>query len=89
MQYHKRDASRQCIRNVYESTCESLNEKGHSFKCNPTPDGTDMMINKVTIAYSRPNNLRDELIKSKLFETESCNAATVLRVFKKPNGQAS
>ena len=90
LQYHQRDISRQCIRNAYESTCESPDEKGHSFKCNPTQnDEHMMMINKVTIAYSRPKNLRDEIIQSKLFETESCNAASVLKDMRKPNGQAS
>lgn len=90
LQYHKRDASRQCIRDAYESSCGSLDEKGHNFKYHSTLEGTNMMmINKITIAYSRPKNLRDELITSKLFETELCNAAYVLKDMRKPNGQAS
>ena len=64
LEYHKRDVSRQNIRDAYESTCESLNDKGHSFKCHPTPDDTNTMINRATIAYSRPKNLRDKLITS-------------------------
>ena len=89
LQYHQRDISRQYIRDAYENICESSNEKGHSFLSHPTPDGTNMMIKKLTIAYSRPKNLRDELIKSKLFETESCNADTVLKNMRKPIGQTS
>ena len=89
LEYHKRDVSRQCIRDAYESTCESLDTKGHSFKYHPTPDGNNMMIKRATIAYSRPKNLRDQLISSKLFETDSCNAETILQKMRPPHGQAS
>ena len=47
------------------------------------------MIERATIAHSRPKNQRDKLISSKLYETESCNAATIIQKMRAPNGQAS
>ena len=78
IQYHKRDVSRQVIRDSYETICESLDENGHSFKHQPTLLGNNFKISKTTIAYSRPKNLRDKLQPSKLFETTSCNVQHIL-----------
>ena len=51
LEYHKRDVSRQFVRDAYETTCDTLDTKGRSFKCYPTPDDTNMMIKQATIAY--------------------------------------
>ena len=87
LKYHKRDVSRQFVRDAYETTCDTLDTKGRSFKCYPTPDDTNMMIKQATIAYSRPQNLRDKLISSKLYETESCNTTTIIQKMRPPIGQ--
>ena len=91
LEYHKRDISRQFIRNAYKTSFESSDEKGSSFKRQPTPDGTNMHIDQVAIAYSRHKNLQDNLVPSKLYETDSCNAAAILQKIKSMrtlNGQA-
>ena len=87
LEYHKRDISRKFIRDSYERSCELPNEDGHSFN-NPTTSGIN--ISRVTIAYSRSKNLRDKLVPSTLFETDSCNAASILKdmkTMKQLNGQ--
>jgi hypothetical protein len=67
--YHPRDISRQKIRDIYERTCENP-PNGYSFKrMQNEMTGSDMKINRLTIAYSRPQSLRDLLCPSKLAET--------------------
>ena len=62
-QYHPKEISCQRIRNIYESCCETPSKHDNSpqsFKhgiCNHY--GNKMVIEKITIAYSRPKNLRD------------------------------
>ena len=82
LEYNKRDISRKCIRDAYKTTCEYLDEDGNSFLRQQAPSNTYMKIKKVTIAYSRPENLRDKLVPSKLFETDSCNTARILKTMK-------
>ena len=65
--YHPRDISRQQIRNIYESTCESESNNfnhiiNHKTKC-------VMNISKLTVAYSRPKNLKNYLCPSTLEES--------------------
>ena len=68
--YHTRDISRQKIRDIYEKTCEG-EPQGFNFKHIPNEDTDEIMkISQLTIAYSRPKNLRDLLCPSKMIETE-------------------
>ena len=54
------------------------NDLGPGFK---TYDGLN--IDKLTVAYSRPKNLRDILIPSTLFETTTISANQVINDIKK------
>ena len=38
-----------------------------------------MKVKKMTVAYSRPRNLRDCLVQSKLIETEKANVGDEIR----------
>ena len=88
LQYHKRDISRQCIRNYFEKTCEAPDRYGNSFKSYPTPNSGIFKTSKLTIAYSRPDNIRDKLAPSTLFETETCNVIQTLQEMTLLHGQA-
>ena len=69
--FHSRDISRQKIRDIYEKTCEG-EPQGYNFKHMPNNiSGKTMKISQLTIAYSRPKNLRDYLCPSKLTETDN------------------
>ena len=71
--YHPRDISRKRIRNIYQDTCESDPTCAGSFKSMPNDEtGDHMTIDKMTVAYHRPKNLRDLLSPSALVESESC-----------------
>ena len=76
-QYHPRDVSRQRIRNLYEKTCEALDEKGQSFKSMEIASGNKLCIPRLTLCYSRPKQLRDKLVPSKLHETPNCNVQKI------------
>ena len=68
--FHTRDISRQKIRDIYEKTCEG-EPQGFNFKHIPNEDTDEIMkISQLTIAYSRPKNLRDLLCPSKMIETK-------------------
>ena len=68
--FHSRDISRRKIRDMYERTCEA-GPIGLDFKCMPNDmNGNNMRISRLTVAYSRPKNLRDLLCPSKLVETD-------------------
>ena len=72
--YHPRDVSRKTIRNVYENICESKSVQGYTFKKMVNiSSGEKLTINWLTVCYSRPRNLHDELVSSTLFETLNCN----------------
>ena len=67
--FHPKDISRQQIRNIYESTCKS-NTGNSNLKCVLNPKTKEhMFINKMTVAYSRPKNLRGYLVPSALKES--------------------
>ena len=68
-QYHLRDVSRQRIRNIYENICKALDERGQSFKSMKIAGGNKLCIYRLTVCYSRPKNLHDKLVPSKLYET--------------------
>ena len=76
--YHPKDVSRQQIRDSYESTCESPNYDGESFKRMNNANGEVFMISRPTVAYSRPTNLRDMLSPTKLIETDRANVHSAL-----------
>eukprot|EP00804_Cyclotella_cryptica_P005183 CCRYP_014250-RB/>CCRYP_014250-RB protein AED:0.28 eAED:0.14 QI:0/-1/0/1/-1/0/1/0/330 len=57
MQFHPNDISQRDIRKIYGETCEE------TFK-------TEIGINRLIIAYSRPKTIGNVIAKAKLFETE-------------------
>ena len=72
--FHTRDILRQKIRDIYKHTGE--NDNGINFKCMLNDySGKSMKINRLTVAYSRPKNLRDLLCPSKLAETDDVHVA--------------
>ena len=82
--YHPRDISRKQIRDLYESTCES-SESNSNFKFLLNPKTKEhMSIDKLTVAYSRPKNLRDLLVSSTFQETEDVNVAKFVKPFTPP-----
>ena len=84
---HKRDVSRKNIRDAYDLTCNTPDEDGNSFHSHPTPHGEKFSITKLTVAYSRPKNLRDKLVPSTLFEIPTCNVQKTIDMLKLLNGQ--
>ena len=61
--YHPRDISRREIQNIYDSTCQ-LDSGNSSFKeMRNYKSRSIMRIDKLTVAYSRPKNLCDYLVK--------------------------
>ena len=88
-EYHKRDVSRKNIRDAYDLTCNTPDEDGNSFESHPTPHGEEFSITKLTVAYSRPKNLRDKLVPSTLFETPTCNVQKSIETLRLLNGQVA
>lgn len=65
--YHPKDISRKRIQQLYNLHCNQPDEKNKSFKLGYKNQHYNIMqIDKLTIAYSRPKNLRDHLCPSKL-----------------------
>ena len=82
--YHPRDISRKQFRNIYESTCES-SDSNCNFKFLLNSKTQDhMTIDKLTVAYSRPKNLRDLLVPSTLQETDDINVSKFVKPFASP-----
>ena len=79
MQYHPKSVSRQHIQQAYTDTCDKVDNLGESFQCtyNALNDGY-MKIKKLTVAYSRPKNLRDILSPSRLEEFDGCRVTNFL-----------
>ena len=75
---HTCDVSRQLIRNSYENTCDTPDDAGHSFRNMPNVSGDKLRIDKFTVCYSRPNNIRDRIVPSKLHETSKYNVKNIL-----------
>ena len=80
--FHPKDVSRQCIRDLYENTCETPDKNGESLKHFETELGSKFKIDRMTLAYHRPKNLRDLLSPSTLRETNTLNVNTVLNSWK-------
>ena len=76
LQYHPRGLSRRTIQATYAQTCTPNEED--TFKNLPKPH-TDktMKINKLTVAYSRPKNLRDIICPTTLQEYGNINVANI------------
>ena len=53
--YHPRGISRQQVRTIFDETCDNFN-------------GTAVKIERVTVALSRPTNLKDELTSARLHQ---------------------
>ena len=62
LQYHPRDIPRQMIRTIYNKHCKTLFEER-------------LGINQLTIAYSRPPNIRELLTKAKLYQAPGREAS--------------
>ena len=78
--YHPCDISRLEIRNTYKETYEEQTEsEPHGFKQITTENGNKMKIKKLTIAYTRDNNIRDMLIPSKLYQTNKTDVESTHR----------
>ena len=63
LQYHPHGLSRAQVRDAFDKTCDN-------FK------GTDAEIDQLTVAFSRPRNIRDELISARLHQVEGQEAST-------------
>ena len=55
LKYHPRGISRQQIRTIFEEICDNIND-------------TAAKVEKVTVALSRPKNLKGELVNAKLYQ---------------------
>ena len=80
--FHPKDVSRQYIRDMYENTCKTPDKNGDSLKHFETELGSKFQIERMTLAYHRPKNLRDLLSPSTLRETTTLNVTTVLNSWK-------
>ena len=83
LKYHPKDISRQKIQDIYEKTCATPDADKESLRSVMTHRETRLNIEGLTVAYSRPKNLRDCLVQSRLVETSEINVETSLRVLKK------
>ena len=77
--YHPREISRRQIHRIYQNTCDVKDNLNENFQKMDNGMGGVMRINKLTIAYTRGQNLRDVLCNSTLQEQENCNVSTFLR----------
>ena len=68
--FHPKDVSRQQIQKLYNECCV---EGDDGFNCLTTKSGSEMKIQTLTVAYSRPKNLRDCLVQSRLIKTSRVN----------------
>lgn len=76
--YHPRDISRLEIRNAYKETCDKQSQSApHGLKQIITRNGNKMQIEKLTIAYTRDNNIRDMLIPSKLHQPKGIDVESI------------
>ena len=63
LQYHPHGLSRTQVRAAFDETCDNFR-------------GTDAEIDQLTVAFSRPRNIRDELISARLHQVEGQEAST-------------
>jgi hypothetical protein len=62
LQYHPRGISRNQIQTLYRDICAKPDTKtGQSFRNTDTMNGGNLRVSKLTVAYSRAQNLRDIL----------------------------
>ena len=72
--YHPKSISRKLVQQKYKEHCEIPDTKwGDSFRSLKNGEGGAMEINKMTVAYNRPKNLRDLLSPSRLLEFDDCS----------------
>ena len=65
--FHPRDISRSKIHELYQEHCNKPDEHGNSFSMGlKNGKGLTVQIDQLTVAYSRPKNLRDVLNPTKL-----------------------
>ena len=81
-EFHTRYILRQFIQDTYESTCETVDETGLSFNNMENASGDKLSINKFTVCYSRPKHLRNNLVPSKLHETERITVENILNIYR-------
>ena len=78
-QYHPKSLLRAFIQQTYKDTCNKEDHRGESFSNAANEEkGSTMVISKLTVAYSRPKNLRDILSPSKLREFNGCRVENFL-----------
>ena len=63
LQFHPYGLSRTQVRAAFDETCDNFR-------------GTDAEIDQLTVAFSRPRNIRDELISARLHQVEGQEAST-------------
>ena len=76
--YHPRGVSRRFVQQKYKEICVRPNNLGESFCLTKNTTGGVMRIRKLTVAYSRPKNLRDLMSPSKLLEFNDCKVQKFL-----------
>ena len=78
IKYHPRDISRQRIHNMFETICAAPDDNGDSLTHGyHNKHGCKVKFPKLTIAYSRPKNLRDHLCPTKLTTTDPSTGTTI------------
>jgi hypothetical protein len=70
--YHPKDITRRVIHDCFNKTCMTKDAMGENFNRMTNWEGSTMEVSKLTIAYSRGQNLRDLLCKTTLQEYDSC-----------------
>ena len=77
--FHPHDISRKQLQSSYRHTCEYRTFSApQGFRQLHTDHGTTMNITKLTVAYTRDQNLRDLLIPSRLPNLPTHTASTIL-----------
>ena len=76
--FHPREVSRAKIQEYYNRSCNLPDEYGDSFKdgC-PNNQGHSMKIEQLTVAYSRPKNLRDLLSPTTLIPPPNSTVTSI------------
>ena len=77
--YHPKSISCKLIQQKYKEHCECPDRFGESFWHSKNNEGGVLEINKLTVAYSRPKNLRDLLSPSRLLEFDDCTVHHFMR----------
>ena len=77
--YHPKDISRSSIQEYYTSCCNKPDENGQSFPVGIyNRHGVKMRIPHLTVAYSRPKNLRDLLNPTKLSPPPNSEVSSII-----------